>query len=44
MYKGKKVIDVHGHISTPPHSRAAAMNLVALRAPRRKARRCPKRQ
>jgi predicted TIM-barrel fold metal-dependent hydrolase len=31
MYKGKKVIDVHGHISTPPHFRAAAMNLIALR-------------
>lgn len=31
MYKGRKVIDVHGHISTPPHFRAAAMNLIALR-------------
>ena len=31
MYKGKPVFDVHGHISTPPHFRAAAMNLVALR-------------
>ncbi len=31
MYKGKKVIDVHGHISTPPHFRATAMNLIALR-------------
>ena len=31
MYKGKKVFDVHGHISTPPHFRAAAMNLIALR-------------
>ena len=33
MYKGKKVIDVHGHISTPPHFRAAAYNLIALRTP-----------
>ena len=31
MYKGKKVIDIHGHISTPPHFRAAAYNLIALR-------------
>ena len=33
MYNGKKVIDVHGHMSTPPHFRAYAMNLVALRTP-----------
>jgi predicted TIM-barrel fold metal-dependent hydrolase len=33
VYKGKKVIDVHGHLSTPPHFRAHAMNLVALRTP-----------
>ncbi len=33
MFKGKKVIDVHGHISTPPHFRANAMNLIALRTP-----------
>ncbi len=33
MYKGKKVIDVHGHMSTPPHFRAFAYNLIALRAP-----------
>ncbi len=33
MYKGKQVIDVHGHISTPPHFRANAMNLIALRTP-----------
>jgi predicted TIM-barrel fold metal-dependent hydrolase len=25
MFKGKSVIDVHGHISTPPHFRANAM-------------------
>ena len=31
MYKGHAVIDVHGHISTPPHFRAFAYNLVALR-------------
>jgi predicted TIM-barrel fold metal-dependent hydrolase len=33
MYKGKTVIDVHGHLSTPPHFRAHAMNLIALRTP-----------
>ena len=33
MYKGVSVIDVHGHLSTPPHFRAQAMNLVALRTP-----------
>jgi predicted TIM-barrel fold metal-dependent hydrolase len=33
MYKGKMVIDVHGHISTPPHFRAHAYNLIALRTP-----------
>jgi len=33
MYNGKKVIDVHGHLSTPPHFRAYAMNLIALRTP-----------
>lgn len=33
MYAGRKVIDVHGHISTPPAFRAYAYNLVALRSP-----------
>lgn len=33
MYKGKTVIDVHGHISTPPQFRAHAYNLIALRNP-----------
>jgi predicted TIM-barrel fold metal-dependent hydrolase len=33
MYNGKKVIDVHGHISTPPHFRAYAMNMISLRTP-----------
>ena len=33
MYQGVSVIDVHGHLSTPPHFRAHAMNLVALRTP-----------
>lgn len=33
MYNGKKVIDVHGHMSTPPHFRAYAYNLIALRSP-----------
>jgi len=31
VYKGKRVIDVHGHLSTPPHFRAFAYNLIALR-------------
>ena len=34
MYNGQKVIDVHGHMSTPPHFRAYAFNLIALRSPR----------
>ncbi len=34
MYNGQKVIDVHGHMSTPPHFRAYAYNLIALRSPR----------
>jgi predicted TIM-barrel fold metal-dependent hydrolase len=33
MFDGQKVIDVHGHMSTPPHFRAYAYNLVALRTP-----------
>lgn len=33
MYKGKLVLDTHGHISTPPHFRAYALNLQALRTP-----------
>ena len=33
MYQGKLVIDTHGHISTPPHFRAYAYNLIALRTP-----------
>ncbi len=33
MYNGQKVIDVHGHMSTPPHFRAFAYNLIALRSP-----------
>jgi len=33
MFKGKTVIDAHGHLSTPPHFRAHAMNLIALRTP-----------
>ena len=32
MYNGQKVIDVHGHMSTPPHFRAYAYNLIALRS------------
>lgn len=33
MYRGQPVLDVHGHMSTPPHFRAYAMNLIALRSP-----------
>lgn len=33
MYNGKKVIDIHGHHSTPPGFRGAAYNLIALRTP-----------
>lgn len=33
MYQDKQVIDVHGHLSTPPHFRANAMNLLSLRTP-----------
>src|SRR5581483_7186628 len=31
MYKGQPVIDIHGHMSTPPQFRAYAYNMVALR-------------
>jgi predicted TIM-barrel fold metal-dependent hydrolase len=31
MYNGQLVFDVHGHMSTPPHFRAYAMNLISLR-------------
>jgi predicted TIM-barrel fold metal-dependent hydrolase len=33
VYKGKTVIDVHGHLSTPPQFRAFAFNLVVIRDP-----------
>src|SRR3954453_4549528 len=33
MYNRQPVLDVHGHMSTPPHFRAYAMNLIALRTP-----------
>ena len=33
MYNDGLVIDSHGHISTPPHFRAYAYNLIALRSP-----------
>ena len=33
MLDGKKVIDIHGHHSTPAHFRAYAYNLIALRTP-----------
>jgi predicted TIM-barrel fold metal-dependent hydrolase len=32
MYHGERVIDVHGHMSTPPHFRAFAYNMIALRS------------
>ncbi len=31
MYQGHKVIDIHGHMSTPPHFRGYAYNMIALR-------------
>lgn len=33
MFDGYKVLDVHGHMSTPPHFRAYGYNLIALRSP-----------
>jgi predicted TIM-barrel fold metal-dependent hydrolase len=33
MYQDIQVIDVHGHMSTPPQFRAYAYNLIALRTP-----------
>ena len=33
MFHGKIVIDMHGHMSTPPQFRAFAYNLIALRTP-----------
>jgi predicted TIM-barrel fold metal-dependent hydrolase len=33
LFRNRKVIDVHGHISTPPHFRAHAYNMIALRTP-----------
>jgi predicted TIM-barrel fold metal-dependent hydrolase len=33
VFQGKRVIDVHGHMSTPPQFRAFAYNLVSLRTP-----------
>ncbi len=32
MYNGKAIIDIHGHHSTPPHFRAYAYNIIALRS------------
>jgi hypothetical protein len=31
MFRDQLVIDVHGHLSSPPHVRAYAYNLIALR-------------
>lgn len=36
MHNGQKVIDVHGHMSTPPHFRAHLSSLIALNTPGRK--------
>lgn len=33
MFAGKKVLDVHGHMSTPPEFRAFGYNLISLRSP-----------
>ncbi len=32
MYDNTKIIDIHGHHSTPPHFRAYAYNIIALRS------------
>lgn len=32
MYNGAKVIDVHGHMSTPPHFRAFGLQLISQRS------------
>jgi predicted TIM-barrel fold metal-dependent hydrolase len=32
MYNGEKIIDIHGHHSTPPQFRAYAYNIIALRS------------
>lgn len=34
MYAGQKVIDVHGHMTTPAKFRGFAMNLMTIRSPR----------
>ena len=34
MFNGMRVIDIHGHHSTPANFRAYAYNLIALRSPR----------
>src|SRR5947207_11210310 len=33
MYQGTKVVDVHGHMTTPAKFRGFAMNLMTLRSP-----------
>ena len=33
MFNGEKVLDIHGHHSTPAQFRAYAYNLIALRTP-----------
>lgn len=35
MHNGYKVIDVHGHMTTPPHFRQFAANLVSLNSPQK---------
>ncbi len=36
MYQGTKVVDVHGHMTTPAKFRGFAMNLMTIRSPRNK--------
>ena len=34
MFQGQKVIDLHGHMTTPAKFRGFAMNLMTIRSPR----------
>src|SRR3954467_13505256 len=36
MYQGAKVVDVHGHMTTPAKFRGFAMNLMTIRSPQNK--------
>ena len=36
MYQGLKVVDVHGHMSTPPHFRGFLAGMISLNTPNTK--------